>query len=131
SGGRNQFGGNDLAVQVAYAMKRRGRRYRQYPPDLAEALLGIDQVRHCDHLRLVLLDPIAAGEAGIQNAIFDIAGHLLSPDQHTSDFGVIDPWEIGTAAGGDLKTSAAEQINGRILEASLGNAELELHALPP
>jgi hypothetical protein len=33
--------------------------------------------------------------------------------------------------GGDVEAGAAEQIDGRVLEAAFGNAEFQLHRLAP
>ena len=41
-------------------------------------------------LGFVLLDPVAAGEAGVEDAVFDVAGHFLGADEHALDFGVVD-----------------------------------------
>jgi hypothetical protein len=45
--------------------------------------------------------------------------------------GIVDGREIGAAAGGDGEAGAAEEIDGGVFEAAFGDAELELHALPP
>ena len=82
-------------------------------------------------LGFVLLHPVAAGEAGVENAVFDVARHFLRADQHALDFGIVDAGEVGAAAGGDLEAGAAEQIDGGVLQAAFGNAEFELHGLPP
>ena len=103
----------------------------QHPAHFAEALLGVDQVGDGDDVGLVLLDPIAAGEAGVENAVFDVARHLLRADQHALDFGIVDAGEVGAAAGGDLEAGAAEEIDGGVFQAAFGNAEFEFHRLPP
>ena len=105
--------------------------HRQHPAHFAEALLGVDQVGDGDDVGLVLLDPVAAGEAGVEDAVFDVARHFLRADEHALDFGIVDGGEIGAAAGGDLESGAAEQIDGGVFQAAFGNAELELHGLPP
>ena len=106
-------------------------RHGQHPAHFAEALLGVDQVGDGLDLGFALLHPVAAGEAGVQNAVLDVARHLLRADQHAFDLGIVDGREIRAAAGGDVVAGAAEQIDGGVLQAALGNAELQLHGLPP
>ena len=104
----------------------------EHPADFAEALLGVDEVGDGDDVGLVFLDPIAAGEPGVEDAVFDVAGHLLGADEHALDFGIVDAGEIGAAAGGDLESGAAEEIDGGVFQAAFGNAEFEQHQdLPP
>ena len=130
-GGGDEFGGDDLAVEIVHGAEGRGLGDGQHPAHFAEALLGVDQVGDGDDVGLVLLDPIAAGEAGVENAVFDVARHFLGADEHALDFGIVDGGEIGAAAGGDLEAGAAEEIDGGVFEAAFGNAEFELHGLPP
>jgi hypothetical protein len=78
-----------------------------------------------------LFNPVAAGESGVQHAVFDVARHFLRADHHAFDFGIVNGRKIRSRAGGDVETRAAKQIDGRVFQAALGNAELELHDLLP
>ncbi len=62
----------------------------QHPADLAETLLGVDEVGDGDHVGLILFDPVAAGETGVKDAVFHVARHLLGANEHALDFGVVD-----------------------------------------
>jgi hypothetical protein len=81
-------------------LKRRILRRGEHPAHLAEALLGVDQVRDAgEHAgravaELVLGDPVLAGETGVEYAVRDIARHLLRADQHALDVRVVDRREV-------------------------------------
>ncbi len=126
-GGGDQLGGDDLAFQVLDGLKRRRLGDGQHPADFAEALLGVDEIGDGVDLGFVLFHPIAAGEAGVEHAVFDVAGHFLRADEHALDFGIVDAGEVGAAAGDDLESGAAEQIDGGVFETAFGNAEFEFH----
>ena len=113
--------------------ERKPRRFGhgQHPAHLAEALLGVDEVGHRQHVGFVLDDPVAAGEAGVEDAILDVAGHFLGADQHAFDIGIVDAREIRPAAGGDGEAGAAEQVDGGVFEAPFGYSQLEFHGLAP
>jgi len=103
----------------------------QHPADFPEALLGIDEVGDGHDGSFVFLDPIAAGEPGIENPVVYIASHFLGANEHALDLGIVDAGEIGTAAGGDGETGAAEQVDGGVFQAAFGDAEFEYHERPP
>ena len=130
-GGGYQFGGDDFAVEIVDGVEAAAGGHGQHPADFAEALLGVDEVGHGDNLRFIFRDPIQAGEARVEDAVFDVARHFLGADEHALDIGIVDGREVGAAAGGDVKAGAAEQIDGRVFQAAFGNAEFQFHALPP
>ena len=47
---------------------------------------------------LVLGDPVLAGEAGVEDAVGDVARHLLRADQHALDLGIVDRRESTSAS---------------------------------
>ena len=112
-------------------MERRRFGHGEHPSHFAEALLGVDQVGDRLDLGFALLDPIASGQSGVEDAVVDIASHLLRADQHAFDLRIVDGREVGAAAGGDVEAGPAEQIDGRVLQTALGNAEPQFHSLPP
>ena len=112
-------------------MERRRLGHGQHPAHLAETLLGIDQVGHGDHVGFVLDHPVVTGQTGVENAVLDVARHLLRADQHALDFGVVDGREVTPARDLDVESGAPEQIDRRVLETAFRNAQLEYHALPP
>ena len=129
--GGDEFGGDDFAFQVVDRAEGGGFGDGEDPADFAEALLGVDEVGDGDDVGLDFLDPVAAGEAGIEDAVFDVAGHFLGADEHAFDFGIVDGGEVGAAGGGDGEAGAAEEIDGGVFEAAFGDAEFELHGLAP
>ena len=78
-------------------------------------------------LRFVLFNPIAAGETGIEHAVFDVAGHFLRADEHALHFGIVHGREIRAAASGDVVSGAAEEIDGGRFQATFRDAQFQLH----
>jgi hypothetical protein len=103
--------------------------HRQHPAHFAEALLGVDEIGDVLDLRFVLLHPVAAGESGVENSVFDVTRHLLRTNQHAFDFRVVNRRKIGAAAGGDLESGAAEEIHSSVFETPFGNSKFEFHDL--
>ena len=66
------------------------------PANFAETLLSIDQVGYCDDVGADFGDPVETGEAGIENAVLDVARHFLSTDEHALNVGVVDGREVRT-----------------------------------
>jgi len=81
---------------------------------------AVDQLADLDHVRVVLLDPILAGETAIEEAMLDVAGHFLGADEAAVEGGVVEGRPVGAAALGDRKAGAGEELEGGLLEASLG-----------
>ena len=131
AGGGHEFGGDDLAVEVVHGVEAAAGGHSEYPAHFAEALLGVDEVGDGDYVGFVLGNPIESGKSRVEDAVFDIARHFLGADEHALDFRIVDGGEVGAAAGGDVEAGAAEEVDGGVLEAAFGNAEFELHALPP
>ena len=76
--------------------------------------------RHHD-VGVVLEDPVAAGDAGVERAALDVARHLLRAHQQAAERRVVDRWGSSCAtAGRDLPAGAAEELDGGGLEAALG-----------
>ncbi len=68
-----------------------------------------------------------AGQPGVEHAVLDVARHLLRADQHAFDLGIVDRGKIRAAAGRDVEAGAAEQVDGRVLQAAFGDAEFQFH----
>ncbi len=103
------------------------------PPDLPEALLRVDQIgERLQHAGaavagLVLGNPVLAGQAGVEDAVRDVARHLLRADQHALDLRIVDRREVRARAHVDVEAGPREQLNGRVLERAFRDAELQLH----
>ncbi len=89
------------------------------------ALLGVGEGGDALDVGLVFEDPVVAGEAGVEGAVLDVAGHLLGADEHALDLDVVDGGEVGAAVGEDAPAGAFEECDGGVLEAALGDAEFE------
>ena len=66
-----------------------------------------------------------AGEAAVEAAVLDVARHFLRADEHAFDFGIVDGGVIAARADRDAPAGAGEKLDGRILQAALGNAEFQ------
>ena len=125
-GGDDEFGGDDLAFEILHRFDGRGFGHGEHPAHLAEALLGVDEIGDFDDLGAGLLDPVEAGETGVEHAVFDVAGHLLGADEHALDFRIVDDREVGAAGGLDMEAGLPEQIDGGVFEGAFGDTEFEL-----
>jgi hypothetical protein len=72
----------------------------------------------------VLGDPVEAGQPGVEHAVADVARHLLRADQHALDLGIVDRREVRARADVDVEAGAREQLNRRVLQRALRDAEL-------
>ena len=108
-------------------------RHGEHPAHLAAALLGVGERGDAGHVEAALDHPVDAGEAGVENAVIDVARHLLRANQHALDLGVVDGGKVGAAVGVDVPAGALEERDGRVLQAAFGNAETKFvsHGPPP
>src|SRR5207244_13505768 len=97
----------------------------QHPAGGAEARLGVDELVRDDDVRVVLEDPVAAGDARVERAALDVAGHLLRAHEETAEARVVDGGEVAARVGVDLPARAAEELDRRGLEAATRDAEPE------
>ena len=66
----------------------------EHPADASEALLGIDEFGEFVHVGAGFDDPIVAGNAGVERAGLDVAGHFLCANEQAFDFGIVDGGNI-------------------------------------
>ena len=83
------------------------------------------QLGDLDHVGAGLFDPVVSGDADVDDAVLDIAGHLLGAKHRAGDVFVVDLGEVGAAVGGDLEAGPAEQVERLTLQRALGEAELQ------
>ena len=95
------------------------------PADAREALLGVNEFGELLDIRASFDDPVMAGDAGVERARFDVAGHFLGADEKAFDFGVVDGRDVAARVDTDFPSGAAEEIDGGVLQAAFRNAELE------
>jgi len=107
-------------LEVLHALDGRLLRHGQDPAHLAKGLLGIVEVRQLAHFRAVLENPILAGQPRVQDAVLDVARHLLGADQHALDLLVVNDREIGAGIHRDLVPGAAKELERGLLKVSLG-----------
>ena len=73
-------------------------------------------------VRWVLAVPDASPFQSVQDAVHDVARHLLRADPHALDFLVVDDREIGTRIDRNLIPRAAKELQRGLLKAALGDA---------
>jgi len=124
----DQLGGDALPLQVLGRPDVAALVDREDPLVRAHSLLGIDEVRDLDHIGLALLDPVKAGEARVEDAVGDVAGHFLGAQEHGPDLGVVEVRRILALIDGDLEAGLLEDGDCGGLETALGKAEAKLVA---
>ena len=75
----------------------------------------------------MLGDPVLPGEPGVEHAVGDVARHLLRADQHALDLGVVDRRKVRSRIDAQDVAGALKQLDRRVLQRSLRNAEPQLH----
>src|SRR5207244_11580620 len=91
----------------------------------AEARRGVDELLREHPVGVVLEDPVAAGDAGVERAALDVACHLLRANEQAAQTRIVDRRKVAAGVGVDLPTRAAEELDRGGLEAALGDAEPE------
>ncbi len=76
-------------------------------------------------LRFVFQNPILAGQSGVEDAVLNVARHLLRADQHALDFLIIDGGKIRTRADTDFIARATKKLQRGFLQASFGQSQLQ------
>ena len=74
----------------------------------------------------VFADPIEASDAAVEEAVFDVAADFLGANEADFHFVVVDVWDVGAAADLDVESGLGHFFDGRVLEASFGEAEAQL-----
>ena len=129
----DEFGGDDFAGEVFGALPGGAFGDGEDPADATAALLGVDEAGDGFDVEAALDNPVDAGEASVENAVVDVAGHFLGADEHALDVGVVDVGEVGAAVGVDVPAGALEEGDGGVLQAAFRDAKAEFvgHAATP
>ena len=85
----------------------------------------LKQDKHFDDVGIVLVQPVAAGEADVDGAALDVASPLLRPDQAAFHFVVVDSGKFAARRRRDAPAGIAEHFNRGLVEADLGGAEIQ------
>jgi hypothetical protein len=106
--------------------------HHQDPPRRLGAFLGIDHLLNFDHVAAAFQDPVFPGDRRVQDPFLHVVGHLLRPDDGAGQMRIVHRGKIVSGAGFDHPSRLGEKIGGGLLQAPLGNPELELiHRKPP
>ncbi len=119
------LGGDALALQVLHGADRRGFRHGEHPARRRGAGLAERQVAEHFHLRAVFLDPVAAGQPGVEKTLFDVAADFLRAQQPELQFGVVDGRLVRAAGPGNLEARLGEKRQRRLLQTAAGQADAQ------
>src|SRR5208282_3262628 len=87
--------------------------------------LGVNEALDLTERHVVLDDPVAAGDARVERAVGDVAGHLLRAQDAATERGIVGGRNIGARADRDTPSGFAHQLERLLLEAALGDAEFQ------
>jgi len=63
----------------------------------------------------------------VEHAVFDVARHFLSANEHAVNLGISRACEVGAAVSEDGKSGAREQLQRGLLQTTFRNTKLNLH----
>src|SRR5208283_4439558 len=87
--------------------------------------LGVNEALDLTERHVVLDDPVAAGDARVERAVGDVAGHLLRAQDAATERGIVGGRNIGARTDRDPPSGFAHQLERLLLEAALGDAEFQ------
>ena len=120
-----RLGGDATALEVLHRVERRVLLGRHHPAHRAVIGPRRAQVGDFRHVEVVLQDPVEAGDGAVDDALADVAGHLLRPDQDALDLRVVDVGVVGAAGDAQVVAGAYEQLLRGFLQAAFGYAEAQ------
>src|SRR5919204_3606561 len=77
----------------------------------------------------VFRNPVESGQPRVEDTFAHVARHLLRPNQHALDLGIVDGGEVRPRADVDVEAGTREQLHRRVLQRSFWNPESELHGI--
>src|SRR5262245_60131998 len=129
----DQLRRHGLAVEILWRPDGGVFRRGEYPSHLAEALLGVDQIRDARDYAgpavagFVLGNPVLSRQPRVEYAVRHVARHFLGANQHARDLRVVDGGEVGPGADVDVEAGAREQLNRRVLQGAFRYPQFQLH----
>jgi hypothetical protein len=124
-GQADDFGGNAFALQILHRFHRRIFRHAEDPPRWLAADFAEDEFSHLVNLRVVLDDPIMAGNPGIKVAVLHVTADFLRADEADLQFLIIHIRDVGALAHLDVKAGLGHLFNRGLLQAALGQAQFQ------
>ena len=110
---------------------------RSYFPTIDDPEIECMLIRAQEMARYVsdgVLDAGLTGQAGVEDSVSDVPRHFLRANEHALDVRIVDGRVIRPRADVHVEAGAREQLDRRVLERALGNAEPEFpchRAIPP
>ena len=122
-GDADRLGRDALALEVLRGLDLRIVRDGHDPAHGPHALLGVDEIGDFVHVRAVFDDPVIAGQAGVQHAVFDVTADLLCADQARFDLRIIDARNVGARAGRNREARLLHHRERGLLQAAFGQTQ--------
>src|SRR5271165_1440920 len=93
------------------------------PARLVYGGAAVDEVADLDDVRPVLLDPVEAREAAVEEPVLDVAAHLLRADETAVQLRIVYGRPVGARIARDLPPRLREKAARGVLQAALGQAQ--------
>jgi hypothetical protein len=122
-GESHAFGRNAFALQVLNSLDGGVFGNAQHPTDGTARNFGKSQFGNFLDIGIGLDDPVMSGQPGIQCAVGDVSCHLLSTNQETFDFVVVDGGNITSRLNGQVVSTLAKEFKGGFLQTASGNTK--------
>src|SRR5215475_11498964 len=90
----HQFGSDNASAEVFRFVVLRIFGDSQHPAHLAAALFRINEIANRVYFQPTLDHPITPGKSSIEEAVLNVARHLLSTNQHAFDLRIVDLGEV-------------------------------------
>ena len=119
------FRGDALALQVFRTGDGGILRDHEHPAGGPGGGLGIGKVRQHFHVRAVFINPVASGDAAVDETVVDVAADFLGADQEELQIVVIGSRAVAAAGYIDVVAGLAEQFHGGVLQTAFGKCYFE------
>ena len=108
----------DACREVLDGLDLRVVRDREHPADGVRRRLRVVELADLLDVGAVLVDPVVAADAGVEEPELHVAAHLLRPEEPAFDLFVVDRGRIAAARAGNVEARALEERKGRFLQAA-------------
>src|SRR5512141_1191947 len=125
----DQFGRHPLSLQVPDPVNGGIVRDRHHPSDRPQPSPGVEEGTDLLHLRVLLQHPGPSGQTHVEDAVLDVSRPLLGADQQPGELRVVDRGDVAAGADVDIEAGLAEQVQCRLLQAPLRQADVQDVAL--
>lgn len=119
------FRGDALALKVFRTGNGGIFRDYQHPAGRLGGSLGVLKIRQHFHVRPVFINPVAPGNAAVDETVIDITAYFLGTDQEELQIVVVAGRAVSAAGHINIVAGLAEQFHGGILQTAFGKSYFE------